>query len=138
MSKYHIFFFLIIKSEKIRKCTHRKSDRDYSTVVRNVKCLALSFKIWKVLKKTGGLRIMKLRLIHVQMNLFAAGVLGDSLGALRDGVLGQLTRQQETNSGLDFARRDGRATVQLRQTASLAGDSLKDIVHKRVHDAHCL
>ena len=72
------------------------------------------------------------------MNLFAAGVLGDSLGALRHGVLGQLTWQQETNSGLDFAGRDRRATVEVSQSAGLAGDSLEDIVDERVHDAHGL
>ena len=32
------------------------------------------------------------------------GVLGDGLGALRDGVLGELTRQDQSHGGLDLAR----------------------------------
>ena len=38
--------------------------------------------------------------------LLAAGVLGDSLGTLRDSVLGQLTGQEKTDSGLDFSAGD--------------------------------
>lgn len=34
-------------------------------------------------------------------------VLGDGFGALGDCVLGQLTRQQQTHGGLDFAAGDG-------------------------------
>ena len=49
-------------------------------------------------------------------DLFAAGVLGDSFGSFADCVLGELTRQQETNSGLDFARRDGLLLVLERET----------------------
>ena len=40
----------------------------------------------------------------VKMNLLGAGVLGDSLGTLRDGVLGELTREQEPDSSLDLTR----------------------------------
>ena len=36
-----------------------------------------------------------------------AGELGDSLGALRDGVLGELTRKDEPDSGLDFPGGEG-------------------------------
>jgi len=32
------------------------------------------------------------------------GVLGDGLGALGDGVFGQLTGQDQSNGGLDLAR----------------------------------
>ena len=39
--------------------------------------------------------------IH-ESSLFAAGVFGNSFGSLTDGVLGQFTRQQETDSSLDF------------------------------------
>ena len=41
------------------------------------------------------------------MVLLGAGVLGDSLGSLRDGVLGQLSRQQEPESSLDLLGGDG-------------------------------
>ena len=34
-------------------------------------------------------------------NLLAAGVLGDSLGSLRNGVLGKLTRKDQTAGSLD-------------------------------------
>lgn len=71
-------------------------------------------------------------------NLLGASVLGDSLGTLRDGMLGQLTRQQQTNSGLDFAGRDGRALVVVSQTGRFGGDTLEDVVDKAVHDAHGL
>ena len=43
--------------------------------------------------------------------LLRASVLGDSLGALRHGVLGQLSRQKETDSSLDLPRSYGRPKV---------------------------
>ena len=42
-----------------------------------------------------------------QRDLLAAGVLGDGLCAFTDGVLGQLTGQEETHSCLDFPTCDG-------------------------------
>jgi len=65
-------------------------------------------------------------------------VLGDGLGALRDGVLGKLTRQQQTDRGLDLSRGDGVALVDARQTTSLLSNALEDVVHERVHDGHGL
>ena len=41
------------------------------------------------------------------VDLLGAGVLGDGLGALRDGVLGELTREEEPDRGLDLAGRGG-------------------------------
>ena len=70
--------------------------------------------------------------------LLGACVLGDGLGTLTDGVLSQLTRQQETNGGLDFSACDGGTAVVVGQTRGLGGDSLEDVVHERVHDAHGL
>lgn len=40
-------------------------------------------------------------------SLLAAGVLGDSLGAFRDSVLGQFTGQEKTDCSLDFSAGDG-------------------------------
>jgi hypothetical protein len=40
-------------------------------------------------------------------SLRRTGVLGDSLGALRHGVLGKLSRENESHSGLDLARGEG-------------------------------
>lgn len=70
--------------------------------------------------------------------LLGAGVLGDSLGALRDGVLGQFTGKEETDSGLDLPRGDGGSLVVMCETGCLSGDSLEDIVDKAVHDGHGL
>ena len=84
-----------------------------------------------VLKNTVVLREARLRLL-------VGVVLGDGLGALRHGVLGQLTRQHQTDGRLDLAGRDGVALVVTRQAATLRGDTLEDVVDKRVHDDHGL
>ena len=73
---------------------------------------------------------------QIHENLLAAGVLGDGLGSLRHGVLGQLTGQKQTDGGLDFSAGDGGSLVVVGKTRSLTGDSLKDVVHERVHDGH--
>ena len=70
--------------------------------------------------------------------LLGAGVLGDSLGALRDGVLGELTREEEPDSSLDLTRGDGGPLVVVSQTGGLGGDPLEQVVDERVHDAHGL
>ena len=75
---------------------------------------------------------------RVYSSLLAAGVLGDSLGALRHGVLGQLSWEVESHSSLDLAAGDGVLLVVLSQAGRLGGDALKDVVHERVHDAHGL
>ena len=38
----------------------------------------------------------------ISNDLLGAGVLGDGLGALGHGVLGELTREEEPDSGLDL------------------------------------
>ena len=68
----------------------------------------------------------------------AAGVLGHGLGALTNSVFCQLTRQKETNSGLDLPRGDGGFLVVVSQAGSLTSDTLEDIVDEGVHDAHGL
>ena len=65
-------------------------------------------------------------------NLLGTGVFGHSLGAFRHGVFGQFTGQQETNSCLNFPRRDGRAFVVVRQTRRFGSDTLEDVVHERI------
>ena len=70
--------------------------------------------------------------------LLWAGVLGHGLGTLADGVLGQLTGQQQTHSSLDFAAGDGRPAVVVSKTGRLGSDSLEDVVDERIHDAHGL
>jgi len=70
--------------------------------------------------------------------LLGAGVLGDSLGSLRHGVLGQLSGQKQTNSSLDLSAGDGGAAVVVSQTGSLSSNALEDVVDKAVHDGHGL
>ncbi|XP_060019926.1 uncharacterized protein LOC132527940 [Lagenorhynchus albirostris] len=71
-------------------------------------------------------------------HLLGAGVLGDSLGTLGHGVLGQLPRQQQTYGRLDLPGGDGRAFVVMRQARRLARNALEDVIDERVHDAHSL
>lgn len=73
-----------------------------------------------------------------QSNLLAASVLGDSLGALRHCVLGEFSWKKKPHSGLDLPAGDGGLLVVVSKAGSLDGDSLKDVVHERVHDAHGL
>ena len=71
-------------------------------------------------------------------SLLRAGVLGDGLGSLRDGVFGQFSGEEETDSSLDFPGGDGGPLVVVGQTASLGGNTLEQIVDKGVHDGHGL
>ena len=71
-------------------------------------------------------------------DLLVRVVLGHSLGTLGHGVLGQLTGQNQTDSGLDLAGGNGVALVVTGQTSTLGGNALKDIVNERVHDHHSL
>jgi hypothetical protein len=61
---------------------------------------------------------------------------GDGLGALRDGVLGELTGEDEADGGLDLAGREGALLVVPDQVAGLGGDAREDVVDERVHDGH--
>lgn len=54
-------------------------------------------------------------------------VLGDSLGALRHGVLGKLTREDEADRGLDLARGDGGLLVVGSKLGGLGCDALEDV-----------
>ena len=64
------------------------------------------------------------------VGLLGAGVLGDSLGALRDGMLGELSGQEEPDSGLNFSGGDGGPLVVVGELASLCSDSLKEVVYE--------
>ena len=70
--------------------------------------------------------------------LLGAGVLGDGLGTLTDGVLGKLTGQQKAHSGLNLSAGDGGPAVVVSQTGGLGSDPLEDVVDERVHDTHGL
>ena len=71
-----------------------------------------------------------------KVSLLAAGVFGHSLGSFTDGVFCQFTGQKQPDSGLDFARADGRLFVVVGKAGSFGGDALEDVVNERVHDAH--
>ncbi|CAH0371985.1 unnamed protein product, partial [Pelagomonas calceolata] len=64
--------------------------------------------------------------------------LGDGLGALGDGVLGELAREHEADGRLDFAGRERRLLGEAAQLGGLEGDALEDVVDERVHDRHAL
>ena len=63
-------------------------------------------------------------------------VLGDSLGALRDGVLGEFTGEEEADSGLDLSGGEGVSLVVSDELGGLEGDLLEDVTNERVHDLH--
>ena len=70
--------------------------------------------------------------------LYSGAELGDGLGALGDGVLGELTGEEEADGGLDLAGGEGVLLVVADETGRLGGDLLEDIVDEGVHDAHGL
>ena len=62
--------------------------------------------------------------------------LGDSLGALSDGVLGEFSGEEEADGSLDLAGRESVLLVVAHEAGSLGGNLLEDVVDERVHDAH--
>ena len=74
----------------------------------------------------------------MRARLLGASVLGHGLGALRHGVLGKLSGEEQADSGLDLAGRDGRLLVVLGELAGLSGNALEDVVDERVEDGHGL
>ena len=63
-------------------------------------------------------------------SLLGAGVLGDSLGSLRDSVLGQLSGQQEPDSSLDLSGGDGGPLVVVGELTGLTSDAAKKVIDK--------
>jgi hypothetical protein len=64
----------------------------------------------------------------------SGGELGDSLGSLRDSMLGKLSRKEKSDGGLDLSGGEGRLLVVAGQLGGLQGDALEDIVHEGVQD----
>ena len=89
-------------------------------------------KVLVVLKKTDCLRVDR------RICLLRGLVLGDSLGSLRDGVLGKLTRKDESDSSLDLTGGDGGPLVVLSKTTGLCSNPSEDIISEGVEDAHGL
>ena len=74
-------------------------------------------------------------MIHAQLS---KQELGDCLGSLRDSMLGELTGEHKSNSGLDFMGLEGCLLVVGGKLSSFAWDALKDITDEGVHNAHSL
>ena len=72
------------------------------------------------------------------MNLLGGGVLGNGLGTLGDGVLGELAREEESAGSLDLSGGDCCLLVDLGKAGSFAADSVEDVANERVHDGHGL
>ena len=70
--------------------------------------------------------------------LLGAGVFGDSLGSLRDSMLGKLSREEEPHRGLDLTGGDGGPLVVVSETAGFSCNTLEEIIDKGVHDRHGL
>ena len=68
------------------------------------------------------------------MKTLGGGELGHSLGALRHGMLGQLSGQDQPDSGLDLPRGHSGLLVVAGQLCGLSGDLLKDVGDERVQD----
>ena len=67
---------------------------------------------------------------------YSGAELGDGLGALSDGVLGELTGKEESDGSLDLSGGESVLLVVADEAGRLGGDLLEDVVDERVHDAH--
>lgn len=63
-----------------------------------------------------------------------SGELGDSLGSFRYSVLGQLSWEDEADSGLDLAGSHSWLLVVASKVGSFGGDFVKDILQSRRHE----
>ena len=71
-------------------------------------------------------------------SLLGRGELGDGLGTLRDGVLGELSGEDESDRGLDLSGRDGGSVVVRGELGGFGSDSLENVRDERVEDSHGL
>ena len=76
-------------------------------------------------------------LVEQRGALLRAGVLRDCFRSLADSMLRQFSREQKSDRGLDFERRDRSPLVLMSKSRRFASDSLEDVVDEGVHDAHC-
>ncbi|EMS46482.1 hypothetical protein TRIUR3_19478 [Triticum urartu] len=86
----------------------------------------------------GKLTTYRIQRIQKQGWSLGGGELGNGLGALGDGVLGELAREDEADGGLDLPGGDGGLLVVPRQLGRLPGELLEDVVDEGVHDGHGL
>ena len=64
--------------------------------------------------------------------------LGDGLGSFRNGVLGQLTGEDEFDGSLNFAGAHGVSLVVSDKASSFRGESIERVRDEGVHDGHGL
>ena len=83
-------------------------------------------------------RSKKQKPIQLRNLRFGAGVLGDGLGPLRHGVLGQFSREKKTNGSLDLAGSDGGPLVVMGKFGGFGSNPLENVVDEGIHDTHCL
>ncbi len=69
-------------------------------------------------------------------SLLGGSVFGDGLGSFGHGVLGELSGEDQADSGLDLAGAEGGLLVVAAQAAGLRSDLLEDIIDEGVHDSH--
>ena len=76
--------------------------------------------------------------VHRASHLLAAGVLGNSLGAFRHGMLGKFSGEEEPHSSLDFPAGDGGFLVVVSKAGSFNSNPFENVIDEGVHDAHGL
>ena len=64
----------------------------------------------------------------MQIRLTRAGVLGDTLGTFRDGVLAQFTGEDQSGGSLDLSGRNGGSLVVSSQLGSFRSKTFEDIL----------
>ena len=78
-------------------------------------------------------------LLELEQSLYdrlSAGELGDGLGTLRDGMLGELSWENQSDGGLDLSGTEYSLVVVSNKATSLRSDSLEGIVNQRVQDGN--
>ena len=76
--------------------------------------------------------------IHKSHSSLCGGELGDGLGALGHGVLGELTGERQAHGGLDLAGGEGGLLVVAAELGGLTHNLVKDVIDEGVHDHHAL
>ena len=67
-----------------------------------------------------------------------SSVLGDSLGALRDGVLGKLSGEDQADGRLDLPGAKGLGLGEAADVGGLTSDALGEVADEVAHDNHAL
>jgi len=64
--------------------------------------------------------------------------LGDGFRSFRHSVLGEFTREHETDRGLDLAAAESRLLVVSGELSGFRGDALENVINETVHNGHSL